>query len=108
MSFKVDGRTAFEIPLQEVSQVTSGKNEVTLEFHQGETTPVSLLEMRFYVPPNTGEEGPDPVQVAMATWRHCVDCHLHPLGSGKNLAVVVSELLVAAALFPVCRPFTTR
>ena len=74
MSFKVDGRTAFEIPLQEVSQVTSGKNEVTLEFHQGETTPVSLLEMRFYVPPNTGEEGPDPVQVAMTTGRQWVWC----------------------------------
>ena len=61
LSFKVDNRTAFEIPLQEVSQVSTGKNEVTLEFHQGDNTPVSLLEMRFYVP-NAGDDE-DPVKV---------------------------------------------
>jgi structure-specific recognition protein 1 len=58
MSFNVDNRTAFEIPLQEVSQVSTGKNEVTLEFHQGESTPVSLLEMRFFIPPSGEDEDP--------------------------------------------------
>ena len=65
LSFKVDNRTAFEIPLQEVSQVSTGKNEVTLEFHQGDNTPVSLLEMRFYVP-NSGDDE-DPVKVSCSS-----------------------------------------
>ena len=32
------------------SQVTSGKNEVTLEFHQSEEASQSLVEMRFHIP----------------------------------------------------------
>ncbi len=63
MSFLVDGKPAFEVPLSEVSRVTSGKHEVALEFHQGETAPVSLVEMRFHIP-STGVDGEDdPVQV---------------------------------------------
>lgn len=83
LSFLVDTKPAFEIPLREVSrvraqpllvvllfinwlfsppsQVTSGKNEVTLEFHQSEEAPVSLVEMRFHIPNTDGED--DPVQV---------------------------------------------
>ena len=34
-------------------QVTSGKNEVTLEFHQSEDVPLSLVEMRFHIPTST-------------------------------------------------------
>ena len=34
LSFDVGQHTAFEIPLCNVSQCTTGKNEVTLEFHQ--------------------------------------------------------------------------
>ena len=34
LSFEVGNHTAFEIPLSNVSQCTTGKNEVTLEFHQ--------------------------------------------------------------------------
>lgn len=34
LSFDVGHHTAFEIPLTNVSQCTTGKNEVTLEFHQ--------------------------------------------------------------------------
>lgn len=34
LSFDVGHLTAFEIPLNNVSQCTTGKNEVTLEFHQ--------------------------------------------------------------------------
>lgn len=34
LSFNVGVNTAFEIPLHYVSQCNTGKNEVTLEFHQ--------------------------------------------------------------------------
>jgi len=34
MSFDVGSNSAFEIPLNDVSQCTPGKNEVTVEFHQ--------------------------------------------------------------------------
>lgn len=34
LSFNVGSNTAFEIPLHYVSQCNTGKNEVTLEFHQ--------------------------------------------------------------------------
>ncbi len=55
-------------------QVTSGKNEVVMEFHLSEDSPLSLVEMRFHVPQsNTLPEpddagdipevsGPDPVK----------------------------------------------
>lgn len=63
LSFLVDSKPAFEIPLSEVSRVSSGKHEVALEFHQGDSAPVSLVEMRFHIP-STGIEGEDdPVQV---------------------------------------------
>ncbi|XP_026499777.1 FACT complex subunit Ssrp1 isoform X2 [Vanessa tameamea] len=50
LSFNVGTNTAFEIPLHYVSQCNTGKNEVTLEFHQNDDTPVSLMEMRFHIP----------------------------------------------------------
>ena len=34
LSFDVGHNTALEVPLNHVSQCTTGKNEVTLEFHQ--------------------------------------------------------------------------
>lgn len=34
LSFNVGSKTAFEIPLNNVSQCNTGKNEVVLEFHQ--------------------------------------------------------------------------
>lgn len=58
----------FEIPLSNVSQCTTGKNEVTLEFHQNDDAEVSLMEVRFYVPP-TQEDGVDPVEVRGAGGR---------------------------------------
>lgn len=67
LSFEVSDTPVFEIPLSSVSQCTTGKNEVTLEFHQNDDTEVSLMEVRFYVPPTTGDEGADPVEV-----RQCV------------------------------------
>ncbi|XP_058253713.1 FACT complex subunit SSRP1a [Hemibagrus wyckioides] len=63
LSFDVNDNPAFEIPLANVSQCTTGKNEVTVEFHQNDDTEVSLMEVRFYVPPSTGDEGTDPVEV---------------------------------------------
>ncbi|CAG4971332.1 unnamed protein product [Colias eurytheme] len=50
LSYNVGTHTAFEIPLHYVSQCNTGKNEVTLEFHQNDDTPVSLMEMRFHIP----------------------------------------------------------
>uniref|UniRef100_A0A4W4E4I9 FACT complex subunit SSRP1 n=1 Tax=Electrophorus electricus TaxID=8005 RepID=A0A4W4E4I9_ELEEL len=51
-----------QIPLSSVSQCATGKNEVTLEFHQNDDTEVSLMEVRFYVPPTTGDDGADSVE----------------------------------------------
>lgn len=53
---------AFEIPLSNVSHTTTAKNEVTLEFHQNDDAPVSLMEMRFHIPT---VDGVDPVQAFM-------------------------------------------
>lgn len=62
LSFDIGDQPVFEIPLSNVSQCTTGKNEVTLEFHQNDDAEVSLMEVRFYVPP-TQEDGVDPVEV---------------------------------------------
>lgn len=59
LSFDKDSKTIFEIPLQHVSQCMTGKNEVTLEFHQSDDAPVGLLEMRFHIPAvESAEEDP--------------------------------------------------
>ena len=44
---------------------TSGKNEVTLEFHQHDDAQICLMEMRFYIPATTATDGStvDPVKV---------------------------------------------
>ncbi|KAM7000284.1 FACT complex subunit SSRP1a [Tautogolabrus adspersus] len=62
LSFDVNDNSAFEIPLSNVSQCATGKNEVTLEFHQNDDTEVSLMEVRFYVPPSQTDERQDPVE----------------------------------------------
>ncbi|XP_053285107.1 FACT complex subunit SSRP1a [Pleuronectes platessa] len=62
LSFEVNDNSAFEIPLSNVSQCATGKNEVTLEFHQNDDTEVSLMEVRFYVPPSQSDERQDPVE----------------------------------------------
>ncbi|XP_075698319.1 FACT complex subunit SSRP1 [Rhinoderma darwinii] len=61
LSFDIGEQPAFELPLSNVSQCTTGKNEVTLEFHQNDDSEVSLMEIRFYVPPSQ-EDGGDPVE----------------------------------------------
>lgn len=60
LSFDVGQHTAFEIPLCNVSQCTTGKNEVTLEFHQNDDAPVNLMEMRYFIPTSDSVEA-DPV-----------------------------------------------
>ncbi|KAG8125399.1 hypothetical protein E2320_020703 [Naja naja] len=44
LSFDIGEQPVFEIPLSNVSQCTTGKNEVTLEFHQNDDAEVSLME----------------------------------------------------------------
>lgn len=61
LSFDVEGKTSFEIPLNHVSQCNSGKNEVTVEFHRNDDAPVSLMEMRFHIPASESAET-DPVE----------------------------------------------
>ncbi|XP_058461850.1 FACT complex subunit Ssrp1 [Malaya genurostris] len=61
LSFDVEGKTSFEIPLNHVSQCNSGKNEVTVEFHRNDEAPVSLMEMRFHIPTTESAEI-DPVE----------------------------------------------
>lgn len=46
LSFDIGSHTAFEVPLNNVSQCTTGKNEVTVEFHQNDDASVNLMEMR--------------------------------------------------------------
>jgi len=62
MSFEIDEKSAFEIPLKDVSQATIGKNEVTIEFHRNDDARVALMEMRFFVPANQDESAVDPVK----------------------------------------------
>ncbi|XP_058053810.1 FACT complex subunit Ssrp1 [Anopheles bellator] len=61
LSFDVENKTSFEIPLNNVSQCNVGKNEVTVEFHRNDDAPVSLMEMRFHIP-TTESADIDPVE----------------------------------------------
>lgn len=56
LSLDCERKASFEIPLQHVSQCTTGKNEVTLEFHQNDDAPVCLVEMRFHIPTTESSE----------------------------------------------------
>ena len=46
----MEGQTAFEIPLGNVSRSITAKNEVTIEFTPNDDAAVSLVELRFHVP----------------------------------------------------------
>ena len=61
LSFDVSSVPAFEIPINNVSGCVTGKNEVTLEFHQHDDAAVSLMEMRFHIP-SSEIAGDDPVE----------------------------------------------
>ena len=62
LDFEVSGQNAFEIPLGNVSHSITGKNEVTLEFHQNDDAAVSLMELRFHIPADSNTDT-DTVQV---------------------------------------------
>ena len=47
LSLNIGDQPVFEILLSNVSQYTTGKNEVTLEFHQNDDAEVSLMEVCF-------------------------------------------------------------
>ena len=63
LDFKVEGQTAFEIPLGNVSRSITAKNEVTIEFTPNDDAAVSLVELRFHVPSDTTSVV-DPVDVS--------------------------------------------
>ena len=58
MSFEVDGKEAFDLPLDQVVQVTENKHEVAMEFKSSDepTDNDELIEMRFLVPPAQAAE----------------------------------------------------
>lgn len=57
LSFNIDNSgTAFEIPLNAVSDCTSLKNEVIFSFHHNDDATVGMTDMRLYMPPGGGEE----------------------------------------------------
>lgn len=57
LGFNIDGSgTAFDIPLNAVSDCTSSKNEVILSFHHNDDATVGMTDMRLYMPPGSGEE----------------------------------------------------
>jgi len=62
LNFKVESNLAFEIPLTNVMNATAAKNEVTVEFHPNDDAPVSLIEVRFHIPPNPPEIETDAVE----------------------------------------------
>ncbi|KAI4819245.1 hypothetical protein KUCAC02_004501 [Chaenocephalus aceratus] len=76
LAFEINDNAAFEVPLSNVSQCATGKNEVTLEFHQNDDTEVSLMEVRFYVPPSQSDERQDPVEALLRIGRY--DIRIYP------------------------------
>lgn len=96
LSFDVNDNTAFEIPLSNVSQCATGKNEVTLEFHQNDDTEVSLMEVRFYVPPSQADERQDPVDVRV--------CSLYSVYLEVTSSISVCEAALVMVLKPHVSP----
>lgn len=62
LNFESDGKTAFEIPLKNVSNTNAQKNEAILQFHQNDDAAVSLMEIRFHVPASGPDQDIDPAQ----------------------------------------------
>ncbi|KAF8358731.1 hmg-3, partial [Pristionchus pacificus] len=60
LEFSVDGKLAFEVPLQNVNKCVAAKNEATLEFQDNDDAPVALTEMRFFMAEE--EQGEDRVE----------------------------------------------
>ncbi|KRZ13806.1 FACT complex subunit SSRP1 [Trichinella zimbabwensis] len=58
LEFENEGQLLFDIPLANVNNCSSAKNEVIMEFNQNDECAVSLMEMRLYISsdPNTEED----------------------------------------------------
>ncbi|ESO00382.1 hypothetical protein HELRODRAFT_83167, partial [Helobdella robusta] len=56
LDFQIENATAFEIPLTNISHSLASKNEVTIEFHQNDDAPVSLMELRFHIPSDSAAD----------------------------------------------------
>ncbi|CAJ0598439.1 unnamed protein product [Cylicocyclus nassatus] len=62
VEFTLDNKPVFEVPLSNVANCVGNKNEATLEFHQNDDCPTSLIEMRFHMPADVDDEESDPVE----------------------------------------------
>ncbi|CAD6188199.1 unnamed protein product [Caenorhabditis auriculariae] len=62
IEFNWEDKPVFEIPISNVANCAGNKNEATLEFHQNDECPVSLMEMRFHMPFDGEDEEADPVE----------------------------------------------
>lgn len=62
VEFTLDNKPVFEVPLSNVANCLGNKSEATLEFHQNDDCPTSLIEMRFHMPADVDDEESDPVE----------------------------------------------
>ncbi|CAI4228930.1 unnamed protein product [Auanema sp. JU1783] len=62
IEFTFDGKPIFDVPLSNVSNCVGNKSEATIEFHQSDDCPTSLIEMRLHMPANPDDEEYDPVE----------------------------------------------
>ncbi|XGW15984.1 hypothetical protein V3C99_001443 [Haemonchus contortus] len=62
VEFTLDNKPVFEVPLSNVANCVGNKSEATLEFHQNDDCPTSLIEMRFHMPADVDDEESDPVE----------------------------------------------
>ncbi|KIH59625.1 structure-specific recognition protein [Ancylostoma duodenale] len=62
VEFTLDNKPVFEVPLSNVANCVGNKSEATLEFHQNDDCPTSLIEMRFHMPADVEDEESDPVE----------------------------------------------
>ena len=92
LNFKVENNVAFEIPLSNVTNATPGKNEVTIEFHQNDDAAVSLMEVRFYIPPDPDSEK-DSVAVCRLAILFLSFCHDLCFKDVFDLLVLTKEKL---------------
>ena len=65
--FKIENFKTFDSTVMQLYWVDcinpTGKNEVTLEFHQHDDAQICLMEMRFYIPATSDNATEDPVKV---------------------------------------------
>ncbi|KAK9811520.1 hypothetical protein WJX72_005220 [[Myrmecia] bisecta] len=88
--FKVNGKPAFRVPLNEVGQVAQGRDEVMLEFpvddHAGGERDDALVEMGFYVPKDTEQYPGNEETPAAKVFYDRVMEHTEVVASGDAIA----------------------